>query len=76
MKVLCNAYLNHKRALLEAGELSPRTMQNYKEAAEVIVEQFSIEATQPLVARFSRDAILAAGFRDRLAKNSDAMDEC
>src|SRR6476620_1244386 len=25
VKVLCNAYLNHKKAFLDAGELSPRT---------------------------------------------------
>lgn len=40
VKDLANAYLNHKKALLDAGELSARTMQNYKEAAELIVERF------------------------------------
>ena len=40
MKVLCNAYLNHKRILLDGGELSPRTWKNYTEATEVLVERF------------------------------------
>lgn len=37
IKELANAYLNHKKALLDAGELSPRTWQNYREATDVIV---------------------------------------
>jgi integrase len=40
VKALANAYLNHKQALLDAGELSPRTMMNYKEAAGLVVERF------------------------------------
>lgn len=40
VKVLCSAYLDHKQALLDAGELSPRTMQNYIEAATLLVERF------------------------------------
>src|SRR5262245_40751477 len=33
VKDLANAYLNHKQALLDAGELSPRTWRGYREAA-------------------------------------------
>jgi integrase len=40
MKALCNAYLAHKDALLEAKEISPRTRQNYQEASDLIVERF------------------------------------
>jgi integrase len=40
VKVLANAYLNHKQALLDAGELSPRTMVNYRESAELVVSRF------------------------------------
>jgi integrase len=40
VKVLCNAYLNHKKALLDACELSPRTWRNYIEATDLLIEQF------------------------------------
>lgn len=40
MKVLANAYLNHKQALLDAGELSPRTWRIAKEATDLLVSQF------------------------------------
>lgn len=40
VKALCNAFLNHKKAKLDAGELSPRTWKNYRETAELIVGQF------------------------------------
>ena len=40
-KELANAYLNHKKALQDAGELSPRTWKNCEEATTVIVTQFS-----------------------------------
>src|SRR3954453_7003668 len=40
VKVLANAYLNHKQALLDAGELSPRTMQNYREATDLLIARF------------------------------------
>src|SRR6516225_2231924 len=40
VKLLCNAYLNHKQTKLDAGELSPRTWKNYKETAELLVSQF------------------------------------
>src|SRR3954469_24843525 len=31
VKDVCNAFLNHKQALVDAGELSPRTWKNGKE---------------------------------------------
>lgn len=40
VKDLANAYLNHKKSLQEAGELSPRTWRNCEEAATVVVGQF------------------------------------
>ena len=40
MKILANAFLNHKKALLDAGDLSPRTWQNYAETAELVVSRF------------------------------------
>jgi integrase len=40
VKDLCNAYLNHKQALLDAGDLSPRTWLNYKETAALVVQEF------------------------------------
>ena len=40
VKDLCNACLNHKQALLDAGDLSPRTWLNYKETAELVVKEF------------------------------------
>src|ERR1051325_10275624 len=38
VKELCNAYLNHKQKRLDAGELSPLTMLNYKEACACVVD--------------------------------------
>ncbi len=40
VKDLCNAFLNHKKIKLEAGELSPRTWVNYKETADLLISQF------------------------------------
>ncbi len=40
IKDLCNAYLNHKKALLDAGELSPHTWRNYQQAAELLIAHF------------------------------------
>src|SRR5262245_58283823 len=40
VKVLANRFLNHKKAKLDAGELSPRTWQNCKEVADLLVSQF------------------------------------
>src|SRR5215470_14932354 len=37
VKELANAYLHHKQALVDAGELSPRTWLNCKEAADLLV---------------------------------------
>ena len=40
VKDLANAFLNHKKARLESGDLSPRTWENYRETADLIVSQF------------------------------------
>src|SRR5262245_51600716 len=37
IKEVANAFLNHKQALLDAGELAPRTWEEYKEAADLVV---------------------------------------
>jgi integrase len=38
LKDLANAFLNHKQALLDSGELSPRTWIDYKAAADLLIE--------------------------------------
>jgi integrase len=38
IKQLANAFLNHKRDLLNAGELSPRTWAQYKETCDLLVK--------------------------------------
>jgi integrase len=40
LKELANAFLNHKKALRTAGELSPRTWDEYKEACDLLVLAF------------------------------------
>jgi integrase len=40
VKDACNAFLNHKKALLDAGELSPRTFADYRAAADLLVSAF------------------------------------
>jgi integrase len=40
VKDLANAFLNHKQAQMDAGELSPRTWTDYKAATDLLVEQF------------------------------------
>jgi hypothetical protein len=37
VKDVCNAFLNHKQAQVDAGELSPETWAGYKRAADVLV---------------------------------------
>src|SRR5262245_13236092 len=37
IKDVCNAFLNHKQAAVDAGELSPRTWQEYKQACDLVV---------------------------------------
>lgn len=41
VKELVNAFLNQKKALVDAGELSPRTWTDYKEACDEILAAFS-----------------------------------
>jgi integrase len=40
VKDVANAFLNHKKALLEAGELAPRTWEKYKATCDLIVSRF------------------------------------
>ncbi|VTR96134.1 site-specific recombinase : Uncharacterized protein OS=Blastopirellula marina DSM 3645 GN=DSM3645_10342 PE=4 SV=1: Phage_integrase [Gemmata massiliana] len=40
IKDLCNAFLNHKKALLDAGDIAARTWLNYVETTKMVVEQF------------------------------------
>jgi integrase len=37
---VCNAFLNHKQALVDAGELSPRTWAEYKVTTDLLVSHF------------------------------------
>jgi integrase len=63
VKDLCNAFLNHKKDLLDAGELSPRTWAQYKETCVVLVEHLG---KQRLVSDLGPDDF--AALRRRLAK--------
>ncbi|VTR97011.1 tyrosine recombinase : Uncharacterized protein OS=Blastopirellula marina DSM 3645 GN=DSM3645_10342 PE=4 SV=1: Phage_integrase [Gemmata massiliana] len=40
VKLLCNAYLNHKKEKLDRGELSPRSWTCYRNTAELVVAKF------------------------------------
>jgi integrase len=40
VKDVANAFLNHKQALLDAGELSPRTWAEYKATTDLLVQEF------------------------------------
>jgi integrase len=40
VKALANAFLNHKQAIADAGELSPRTWDEYKETTDLLVREF------------------------------------
>src|SRR5205085_2839596 len=40
VKELANAFLNHKKALLDAEELSPRTWADYKETCDLLGGHF------------------------------------
>jgi integrase len=63
VKGLANAFLNHKKALVDAGELSPRTWDEYKETAELLVKQFG---KGRLVEDLGPDDF--AGLRKKMAK--------
>jgi integrase len=68
VKVLCNAYLNHKKALLDAGELSPRTWRNYTEATDLLIERFG---KSRLAADLRPDDF--AALRNAMSKNWGAV---
>jgi hypothetical protein len=40
VKDVCNAFLAHKEALVQAGELTPRSWGNYRRTCELLVRQF------------------------------------
>src|SRR5215470_17827691 len=40
IKELCNQFLNAKRALVESGELTDRSWEDYKDACDLIVPHF------------------------------------
>jgi integrase len=40
IKELCNAFLYHKEALVNSGELAPRTWQDYKDACKLLMRHF------------------------------------
>jgi integrase len=63
VKDVCNAFLNRKQALLDAGELSPRTWQGYKLACDTLIDTFG---KGRLAADLGPDDF--ARLRDRLAQ--------
>jgi integrase len=63
VKDTCNAFLNAKQALLDAGELSPRTWADYKRMADEAVAHLG---KARLVADLDPDDF--AGLRNKLAK--------
>jgi integrase len=63
VKELCNQFLNAKRALVESGELTNRSWQDYKDATDLIVSHFG---KGRLVADLDPDDF--AGLRRKLAK--------
>lgn len=63
VKEAVNSFLNAKRALRDAGELSPRTWQGYKDAADEVVAAFG---KSRLVGDLDPDDF--AKLRNRLAK--------
>jgi integrase len=63
VKDACNIFLNHKKALLDAGELSPHTWANYRRAADTLVAH---TGKTRLVADLDPQDF--AALRDRMAK--------
>jgi integrase len=63
VKDVANAFLNHKQAALDAGELSPRTWAEYKQAADLVVSHLG---KQRVVADL--DPADFAALRNKLAK--------
>jgi integrase len=63
VKALANDYLRHKQALVDAGELSPRTWRNCKEATGLLLSQFG---KQRAVVNLGPDDF--ADLRNKMAK--------
>jgi integrase len=62
VKDACNAFLNHKKALVDTGELAPRTWGEYKATADLLVGAFG---KQRLVADLGPDDF--ATLRNKMA---------
>jgi integrase len=62
LKDVANAFLNHKKALLDCGELSPRTFADYRAASDLVVSRFG---KTRLVADLAPDDF--AGLRKHMA---------
>src|SRR5262245_44075041 len=63
VKDVANAFLNHKKALVDGGELSPRTWDEYKAVADEVVGRFG---KRRLVSDLGPDDF--ASLRDRFAR--------
>ncbi len=63
VKLLVNSFLIHKQALQDAGELSPRTWRNCKEATDLLISEFG---RQRSVADLGPDDF--AEIRNKMAK--------
>jgi hypothetical protein len=63
VKKVGNAFLNYKQALVDSGELSPRTWREYKEASDLLVSYFG---KGRLVEDLGPDDF--AGLRKKMAK--------
>jgi integrase len=64
VKVVCNAFLNHKQNLLDAGEIAPRTWAEYKQTCDILVSRMG---KNRLLADLGPDDF--AALRNRLAES-------
>jgi hypothetical protein len=64
VKELANHFLNTKKALVDAGELSPRTWAEYKATTDLLIQQFG---KSRLVSHLDPDNF--ATLRNRMASN-------
>jgi integrase len=68
VKTLANAFLNHKQALVNAGELAMQTWRKYKEVTDLIVSRFG---KQRLVSDLGTDDF--ARLRNEMARRWGAL---
>ena len=64
VKDVANAFLTHKKALLDAGELSPRTWADYKAATDLLISAFG---RQRIVADLGPDDF--AALKNKMSRN-------